>query len=541
MRYRSPISHRIETRRALLTVLVTVAVVALFVQPITGSGARSFSPARIDKEVAEALELARLNYAGGLDTVASMQTAMEGMLRALDPHSSYLDPIEYADLRREQESQFYGIGVTINRRNGRVYVLSVVPGTPAARVGLRYGDAIRSVDKQPASDWSTQEVARHVRGERDTSVELVIDRLGEPKPLEYKIRRGPVPLPSIRNTFMIRPGLGYVGLTGGFQNTTNDELSDRIDELKDSGLKGLVLDLRNNPGGLLDQAIEVASRFLKPGEVVLSIRGRKNERPPFRARGGSNVDFPLIVLINRNTASASEIVAGALQDHDRGLIVGEPSFGKGLVQTVYPIMRGSGGALALTTARYYTPSGRSIQRSYDGISAFEYFTRRAEKTTGAAAHTDAGRVVYGGGGIEPDIVIAPSDDLVRVRIFGGVFDFTRHLVAGIVPGFTEYRVDRAEQPRNSSAIEFEVSDRLLSAFRQFILEHKEFGVRESDLDTQAQFVRDRLQQELVTARHGVDAGYRAFLLHDPQTLKAIESFPEAKQLVENLRHAPHRF
>ncbi|MBI4469611.1 MAG: S41 family peptidase [Acidobacteria bacterium] len=539
------ISLRLSERKRLyrlfaLIVAIPFVLITVFVPGIPGVDSEALSVLRIRHEFSDAMGIVKTNYAGAVDPSDSTQWAIRGMLRTLDPHSNYLDPAEFSDMRREQESQFFGIGVTINRRNGRVYVLSVVPGTPAARVGLRYGDAILAVGKESALNWSTQEVARHVRGERDTPVQVTIDRLGETKPLTFTIRRGPVPLPSIRNAFMIRPGLGYIGLTGGFQTTTTQELTDKIDELEEQGLKGLILDLRNNPGGLLEQAIDVTSLFLKQGEVIVSIRSRKSERPPIRSEGGLSERFPMVVLINRGSASASEIVAGALQDHDRAIVVGEPSFGKGLVQTVYPLMRGAGGAVTLTTARYYTPSGRSLQRNYEGLTAFEYFTGRPQKPNGAASRTDGGRTVYSGGGIEPDILSIPPEDPIQARLFSGIFDFIRKLVSGTYPGFEDYRVERPEVPSSSTAYEFEVGDRLFQACRTFLIEQQDLRLRASEIDGHLSFIRERLQEEWVAARYGVDAGYRAFLLHDPQILKAIDAFSEARQLVENLRHPRQR-
>lgn len=501
---------------------------------------QALTPARIERDFQEAWTLASSHYAGSLDIVRVTQSAIQGMLRSLDPHSSYLDPKDYAELRREQESRFYGIGVTINRRNGRVHILSVIPDTPADRAGLRYGDAILAVDDQPVLDWSTTQVAKQVRGERNTVVKLTVERVGEPKPLSFRIKREPVPLPSISNAFMIRPGIGYIGLVRGFQATTIDELNEAINRLKGEGMRSLILDLRFNPGGLLTQAVQVASRFLEPGEAIVEVRGRRSSRPPYRATTTQPDQFPLVILINQSSASASEIVAGALQDHDRALIVGEPSFGKGLVQTVYPILRGAGGALTLSTARYYTPSGRLIQRDYSRLSNYDYFLVRGNNHHGAAATTDGGRPVYGGGGIEPDVLIPAPTDVVHPKILGAVFAFARYLVAGRIAGLESFRVERPQPLRQDRDLQVEISEAVLQAFAQFVGRRREFQLSAHELESYKEYVRQRLQEELVTARFGADAGARVALLYDKQLQGAIDALPQAKELVENLRQARTR-
>lgn len=529
-----------------LTLLVTFLAGALLIAHALG-GATS-TPWRVEREFQQALMIARMHYAGKVDVVRVTRSAIQGMLSALDPHSNYLDPKDYAELRHEQESRIYGIGVTINRRNGRVHILSVIPGGPADGAGLRYGDAIIAVDGKSAVDWSTAEVARNVRGERNTYVTLTIERVGERKPLTFRIRRGPVPLPSISNAFMIRPGVGYIGLTRGFQGTTIDELNEAIRRLKRQGMQELILDLRYNPGGLLTQAVQVAGRFLQPGEEIVSVRGRRRPRPPYRVPerlfSYEHDDFPLVVLINRASASASEIVAGALQDHDRALIVGEPSFGKGLVQTVYPIMQGAGGAITLTTARYYTPSGRSIQRDYSHMSNYEYYDREREQRNhhrpGDKTTTDAGRPVYGGGGIEPDVYIPTPEDPVRARVFGAAFEFVRYLVAGQIKGFSQFRVTRPQKYASDSDLHVQIDDALLDAFRRFVRRRPDFRLSPQELEQHIEYARNRIQEEVVTARYGMDAGSRVALEHDEQLLAAIKTLPQAKELVENLRHSKNK-
>ncbi|MCX7751514.1 MAG: S41 family peptidase [Blastocatellia bacterium] len=521
-----------------LALALILSAVALWGRPSLGGDGPT--PAQIKEDFLEAMRLVHTQYAGEVDSTALLTSTIRGMLAALDPHSNYLTPREYADLRQEQESEFFGIGVTINQRRGRVYVISVIPGTPADRAGLRYGDAILAVDGRSAEGWSTQEVARRVRGERGTTVELTVERAGEATPLTFRIARAPIPLPTIRTAFVIRPGVGYLGLTGGFQSTTTEELDEQLRRLKAQGVKALLLDLRGNPGGLLDQAVGVASRFLRPGETVVRIRGRTRERH-FKAESERTEDMPMVVLINRASASASEIVAGALQDHDRALIVGETSFGKGLVQTVIPLLRGTAGALTLSTARYYTPSGRLIQRDYRNVSAYEYRVGRPNgRPPGPAARTDGGRRVYGGGGIEPDIPVPVTSDPVRSRLFGAVFEFMRHLVNGRIPRFEYFRIERQREPASPKDLFIEVSDSLIEAFIAFATRRNDLGVTEMDIRTHLDYVRQKMREELATARFGIDAATRVILESDEQVHRALEAIPQARQLVENFRERRRR-
>src|SRR2546421_6252213 len=343
----------------------------------TNASAQSeqFEADRIEADYSEAISTITEQYAGDVDYEKATQAAIQGMLFTLDPHSVYFPSVEFKKLKEDQSSSFYGIGVQILRHDDGVYVQSVVDGTPASRAGLRFGDRILEVDGKKATDWTSEEVSKNVRGDRLKPVQLKVERYGEEVATDVKIIRDAVPLPSIRNAFMITPGTGYIGLVGGFQHTSDDELREAIATLKKDGMRQLVLDLRNNPGGLLDQAIDVASEFLPRDNAIVSVKGRSEYHEPavYKSNGSDPEDVPLVVLINRNTASASEIVAGAIQDHGRGLVVGETSFGKGLVQHVFQLPYGTG--LTLTTARYYTPYGRSLQRDYSSGSLYDYYVR----------------------------------------------------------------------------------------------------------------------------------------------------------------------
>jgi carboxyl-terminal processing protease len=513
---------------------------------------------KIEADYREAITTVEDRYAGEIDYEKATQAAIQGMLFTLDPHSMFFPSAEFKKLKEDQSSSFYGIGVQILRHDDGVYIQSVVDGTPAARSGLRYGDRILAVDGKDARDWSSEEVSRNVRGDRLKTVELTVERVGEDVPTTIKIIRDAVPLPSIRNSFMIAPGTGYIGLVGGFQHTSDDELRDAIANLKKEQMRQLVLDLRNNPGGLLDQAIDVASEFLPRDKTVVSVKGRSEYYEPavYKSNGRDPEDLPLVVLINRNTASASEIVAGAIQDHGRGLVVGETSFGKGLVQHVFQLPYNTG--LTLTTARYYTPYGRSLQRDYSSGSLYDYYVRhdqnddqqptqpgqpspnestpQSRSANSPAFRTAAGRVFYGGGGITPDIEARPlTATPARSRIIEAAFYFNRLLTGGKIAGFESYRVDKVDYAHSPKTSDYPVTDRLLEAFRNYVRKEQP-RLQAAQIDADLDFVKLRLRQEIVTAAFGADAGQRILLESDPQALRAINVLPDAKRLAESIRN-----
>jgi carboxyl-terminal processing protease len=498
----------------------------------------------------EALTAVRDNYASPADLEILGKSSIQGMLHQLDPHSAFFTKSEFDDLQTEQKSRIFGIGVTIVRRYNRVYIISAIPGTPAFRAGLRYGDAIVGLDGQNVEEWTSEQVMHRVRGEKGEPVEITVERAGAPNPITVKIRRDEVKLPSVRVAFLIgQAGTGYIALSN-FSSRTEEELTAAIKKLKQDGMRQLLLDFRGNPGGLLDQAIDVAQKFLQGGQKILEVRGRENRFPDRTFEVSENNEpetMPMVILINRNTASASEVVAGALQDHDRALIVGENSFGKGLVQSVTRVWGGAG--LTLTTARYYTPTGRSIQRNYSNVSSYDYYLNRpnvGEPTSpgggkGDALHTDLGRAVYGGGGITPDVEIkSPESGPIRSRLFYGVFDFARQLIAGQVTGLREYRVGETQYKTKVSTEEvdrYPVNDRVVAAFRQHIATRSQFNVPDDHFAANLSIIRTWLRREIVTAAYGPEPGEQVYLADDIQVLKAIESLPEARLLADNARRA----
>lgn len=543
--------------------LPLLAVVVVALATIAGGYYGSARPAHVTEadsdltdqvaaDFKEAISEIQESYAGKADLEALGKNSIQGMLHQLDPHSAFFTKAEFDEVQTEQSSRIYGIGVTIAKRYDHVYILSATPGAPGHRAGLRYGDAIVAIDKQNIDDWTSQQVMHRVRGEKGEPVEITVERAGTPNPITVRVRRDEVKLPSVRNSFMTaQGGTGYIALTGGFSSKTDEELSEALGQLKLDGMRQLVLDLRNNPGGLLEEAIKVSTRFLAPGEKILEVRGRDEESSAHTyevPKDNEPETIPMVVLVDRQTASASEIVAGALQDHDRALIVGENTFGKGLVQGVFRLWGGTG--LVLTTAKYYTPTGRSIQRSYANVSFYDYYLNRTEDQNSAAngqAHgdalrTDLGRTVYGGGGIAPDVESkAPP---ISSRLYYGIFDFVRQLVAGQLQGLRAYRIGECQYKTKITPEDinrFPVTDELLAAYRQYISNKPQFNLSEERLSSSVNYIRTQMRREIITAAYGPEAGDQVYLADDLQFRKAIESLDRARVLAENAsRHRGSR-
>jgi carboxyl-terminal processing protease len=500
---------------------------------------------RIDNDFAKALTIAKDNYAGQVDVERVVKSSVQGMLHTLDPHSSFLDKKEWQTFQNEQRSRYSGIGSTIAQRNGKVYIMSPFDKTPAYKAGIRYGDQIVEVNGESTEGWNSQQVSNKLLGPEGTSVNVKVARIGVSSPIEFKLTRAFVPLPSITNVFMVGNGIGYINLQRGFNTTTAEEMSDALKSLHDQGMTSLILDLRANRGGLVDQAWKVANDFLYRGQKVVSMRGRPSVFPSrdLAANNSKPDESPMVVLINRGTASAAEIVAGALQDHDRAQLVGENSFGKGLVQSVYTLRDGSG--LTLTAGKYYTPSGRLIQRDYSNRSFYDYYLQRGDKEQLQLHHpeekrTDAGRTVYGGDGIQPDVAVkVPSHELELERVWiEPIFAFTRELVAGTVPGLSEFKIDRpADHNHQLGSSEFQINDKVIAAFKDFLKEHKELKANVDRVDKDADFIRLWMRYEVASAAYGQEAAFEARLEGDVQMQKALGEMPKAKAMVEDMRRS----
>ena len=472
------------------------------------------------RDFSRVYELVEQNYAEPVDPGKAIYNgAIPGMLRVLDPHSNFFDPKSYSALREEQRGKYYGVGMEVGPRNNKVIVIAPFVGSPAYRAGIRPGDVIIAVDGKPTDNMTTSDVAELLKGPKGTTVHITMLREGSEAPLTFTVVRDEIPRYSVDIHFFIKPGIGYMHVSG-FQETTEEEVSRALEEFGD--LKGLILDMRQNPGGLLSEAVGVSDKFLNKGDVIVSHHGRSSQEKIYRAaHGNGGRNYPLVVLVNRGTASAAEIVTGAIQDHDRGLVLGEVTFGKGLVQTVYQLSDNTG--LALTTAKYYTPSGRLIQRDYTGVSLYDYYYAREDQGNNAGHEvklTDSGRTVYGGGGITPDVKYdAPKpnhfqNELLRHYAF---FNFAKHYGLG-----------------KQFAKNFMVDEEVVREFRKF-LDQEKIAYTEADLVQNDEWVKRNIKTELFISQFGRESGLRVNAEEDPEVQKALDMLPQARALQENAK------
>jgi carboxyl-terminal processing protease len=517
-----------RARRAVFSLVLFFSVCAIvggFMQRKVGAQSSQDESQIRDslKSFTDVYAIVEQNYAEPLNAdkadTAIYDGAIPGMLRVLDPHSNFYDPKSYAKMREDQRGHYYGVGMVIQQQANKVYVITPYENTPSFRAGIRPGDVISAIDGKSADGMTSDLVAKALKGPKGTHVSVTMIREGQAKPLVFDLVRDEIPHPSVDLAYEIRPGVGYVHLTQ-FQETTAQEVIDAVDSFQN--LHGLVLDLRNNPGGLLSQAVEVCDHLLAKGQTIVSQRGRAYPDQVYTAsHGNDGKTFPIVVLVNRNTASAAEIVSGALQDHDRALIVGETTFGKGLVQTVYNLSENTG--LALTTYHYYTPSGRLIQRNYTGVSLYDYYYNHAgasapDATNREVKMTDAGRTVYGGGGITPDEKIdAPkSNDFQDQLIYkAAFFHFAAHYLAN-------RSVDK----------NFQVDDAVLADFKQF-LTAQSIPWTDTEINGVADWVKVSIRQYIMTSQFGQLQGLRAMADWDPSIQKALTFLPEAQALEDN--------
>ena len=469
-----------------------------------------------------AYALVEANFADPVNAdKAIYKGAIPGILRTLDPHSNFFDPRDYRLMRDDQRGHYYGVGMQVAAREGKTVVIAPFPASPAYRAGVRPGDAIESVDGKSTYKLSTTEVADLLKGPLGTEVKITVTREGASEPLLLTLVREEIHRASVEGAFWVKPGIAYLRITQ-FNENTSKELDAALRRLGEASIAGLVLDLRDNPGGLLNEGVAVADRFLKKGQTIVSHRGRTSLERSYAARTGSRGrNYPIVALVNRNSASAAEIVSGALQDHDRAWILGEKSFGKGLVQTVFTLSQDTG--LALTTAHFYTPSGRLIQRDYSNKSFYDYYYNKDENEQNAkdVKKTDSGRTVYGGGGITPDQRFeTPKLDSLQAMLYrDGLFNFTRWYFGKHPASLPEGWIPEAA---------------VIEDLKTYLLQHgAKFTAEQFNADRA--WIARNMVKEMYTTAFNVDVASQYFATTDPEVEAAVEAMPKAVTLLETAR------
>ena len=497
--------------------------------------------ATISQDISEALEIINENHVAGkkIDYNELTKNSLNALLRTLDPHSHYFDAAEYQELLNDQRSEYFGIGATIAnyQRNNleETFVISTFPDSPAHRSGLRFGDKIIAVNGETVKGKSSTYVRDKVRGKRGTIARLMVERADTRKTEVVEIKRNRVPQPSILDAYLLRENVGYIDLTSGFNYTTFDELEVAIKALNERGMNSLVLDLRGNPGGIVEQAVKIAEKFLPAGETILTQRGRLViDNRIWKSNNKNPITIPLVVLVNNQSASASEIVVGALQDYDRALVIGEKTFGKGLVQSVINLPYNSG--LTLTTARYFTPSGRSIQRNYSDGNLYDYYNKKISLTEEdkkkSATKTASGRTIYGGDGITPDEAVK-SEVLTKnqIELLDPIFFFARELVGGRIRNFENLRLNLPVQfGRRIRPDDLIISDELFKSFKEFVSQSNDWKVSSEKIEAEKAFIKTHLRFHMATASFGIVAANQVLLEKDLQLMRALAALPRAEQL-----------
>jgi carboxyl-terminal processing protease len=520
--------------RRILFVLPAVILGSSIVGGVYGPALTSASAASSEDDTRAAVDsftkvyaLVEQNFADPVTgDKAIYKGAIPGMLRTLDPHSNFFDPRDFQLLREDQRGHYFGVGMQIGPSrmgNGKTIVIAPFPGSPAYKAGIRPGDNILAVDDKPTDKLTLTEIADLLKGPRGTRVKVTMGREGSETPLSFQLVRDEIPRKTVQDAFFVKPGIAFLEVDS-FNETTSHDVEENLKKLGENNIKGLVLDLRANPGGLLNEGVAVAGRFLQKGQMIVSHRGRASAEKPYVAKTGTNTrDYPVVVLVNRYSASAAEIVAGALQDHDRAWILGENTFGKGLVQTVYPLSENTG--LALTTARYYTPSGRLIQRDYSHISFYDYYFRKDTDTKNLldAKSTDSGRTVYGGAGIAPDEkFVDPKLDPFQMLLLRRKYAFFNFVSRYL--GTHDAKLPKGWEPDQI----------IVEEFHRYLLEQNvEFT--EADFGQHQDWIKEQLRLNVYQSAFGMEDARRLTVETDPEVAKAIEAMPKATALLQQAK------
>lgn len=531
-------------KRSALAVVVSLVIAGATIGGLFGSRAQAKSDRYSEflRRYTQVLRLVEEEYVTEVDPKDLVHASIRGMLRTLDPHSNFLPKQEYNQLQERQHGSYHGLGISVQMREGNLTVISPFEGTPAYRLGIRSGDIISKIEGELTHGVELDSAVKKLRGPKGSEVTISITRAGYDQPLDFTIVRDKIDLRSVPYAFMLDDDTGYLRISD-FTETTEDELHENLVKLQKEGATELVLDLRDNPGGLLDQAVAVSNKFLEKGLRIVYTRGRTDgsDYDYHAERASSHSKMPLVVLVSRGSASASEIVSGAIQDHDRGLIIGETTFGKGLVQSIYRISEGNG--LALTTAEYFTPSGRNIQRDYSGSFDDYYYSARSdtpESPRGEVKYTDAGRKVYSGGGINPDLQVTYPrlpKPILALNSRNAFFKYSTHFAAeddrrlldgaGIQP-----KEVRTTRPKDVRLIDqrFRVDDGILEDFIAF-LDEEDVSYSKDELLEHRDRLAIRIEVAIFNAIWGAEAAQRVAVRYDPQVQAAVNAMTQAADLL----------
>lgn len=524
-------------KKLLIFIYVLIVGAAFFVGTRIQNAVSDDKTSAQVRKFSDALNITSRYYVDDVDSQKLTEAAIKGMLEELDPHSVYIPAEQLKRVNEDFQGSFEGIGVEFDIISDTITIVSPISGGPSEKLGILAGDKIVKIDGQSAIKLTREDVPKKLRGQKGTKVVVTIVRAGNKNPMDFEIIRDKIPLYSVDASFMYNDDIGYIKVSR-FAATTYDEFAQAYQKLQGQGMKKLVLDLRGNPGGYLDQAFKMSSEFIPKGGKIVYTKSRIADfNEVYNSEGGKLSDVPLVVLVNSGSASASEIVSGAVQDWDRGLIVGETSFGKGLVQRQFDLPDGS--AFRVTTARYYTPVGRSIQKPYEGGKYTSDLVRDENEgdnlnhqndrvdSTRPVFKTMGGRVVYGGGGITPDYIVK-LDTLtpytVSLRRNNIIYLFTENYMAG-----NRKNIEASYKSYNAFRDGFNVSSSMMNDFIRFA-EGKGVALNQSEFDKDKSFIEVSIKSQIARDLWGNEGSYAVFVTTDEQFLKAITLFQEAKDL-----------